>query len=401
MIGIGGNQDIVRTVELFHNVFGNSSGSVLHLSPASLILLGDHTHYNEGILISACVDRHWIFIMKKRKDKEINILTPDSNEIVNFSLLNTDGDNKEQRKLLKGLIGLLNGENRLVNGFDCVVSTTVPECMGLGSYAAYQVGFMNAIKKLYSLDLDERGILDIIRRNELKIIGRISNAGHHHTAQFAREKKLLYIDLKTMEHKTIPVDDEYLSLVICDTGREISDPVKVCNERIDECEIGVKGLRLYIWGIKTQRDVGKDLLLKHYHMLPKRIFSRVLYNVKERARAEEALKLLKKKSYAEFGALIFESHKNLSEDYEISSDQCDFLVGQAGVIEGVLAAKMISCSPILSTFNLVVTGEVAKFTSRIQKAYEKRYNSRLKTHVLKLSGGVKKISAKELEFHFQ
>jgi galactokinase len=175
----------------------------------------------------------------------------------------------------------------------------------------------------------------------------------------------------------------------------------VCNERIDECEIGVKGLRLYIWGIKTLRDVGKDFLLKHYHMLPKRIFSRVLYNVKERARAEEALKLLKKKSYAEFGALIFESHKNLSEDYEISSDQCDFLVGQAGVIEGVLAAKMISCSPILSTFNLVVTGEVAKFTSRIQKAYEKRYNSRLKTHVLKLSGGVKKISAKELEFHFQ
>jgi galactokinase len=401
MIDFGENPEIARVLELFQNAFGNTTGSVLHLSPASLMLLGDHTHYNEGILISACVDKSWVFILKKRKDKEINILTPDSNEIVNFSLQNTDGDNKDQRKLLKGLIGLLNEENLLSSGFDCIVSTNVPECLGLGSYAAYQVGFMNAVKKLYSLELDEIKILDLIRRNEVKLIGRISNAGHHYTAQFAKDKRLLYIDLRTMERKYISVDDESMTLVICDTGKEVTDPSKVCNERIDECEIGVRGLRLYIWGIKTLRDVGKDFLLKHYHMLPKRIFNRILYNVKERNRAEEAIKLLKRKSYAEFGKLIFESHRNLSEDYELSSDRCDFLVAEAALIEPVLAAKMISCSPILSTFNLVATGGVEEFTARIQKAYENRYDGRLKIHVLKLTGGVKKLSSKEIEHHWR
>jgi galactokinase len=402
MLGNGSNKNVARVVKLFENIYGDTAGAVLNISPASLILLGDHTHYNDGVLISACVDRYWIFLVKKRKDREINILTVDSDEIVNFSLDDIDGSNKDNLKLLKGLLKHLNNEEDVLKvGFDCVVSTSVPENLGLGSSAARQVGFMNAIRRLYSLEMTDEQLLEIVRKNDLEIIGKISNIAHYYTVQFGKEKKLFTIDLRTKEHKTISLQDEDYSIIICDTCENIVEPQKICNERIEECEIGVKGLRLYIWGIKNLRDVGSDFLLRHYHMLPRRIFSRVLYNVKERTRTEEAIKHLRKKSMVEFGKLITQSHWSLSEDYDLPPEESNFIVKEASKISGVIASKMISCSPIKSTFHFVHNEAVELFTETIKEAYERKYNKSLKIVVLKLTSGVKKLSPKEFEFSNQ
>jgi galactokinase len=401
MIGNGGNQNVLKVVRLFENIYGDTNGAVLNVSPASLILLGDHTHYNEGVLISACIDKYWIFLIKKRKDREINILMADSNEIVNFSLQNIDGTNKESFRLIKGLIKLLDKDDVLKVGFDCVVSTTVPENLGLGSSAARQVGFLNAMRKLYALDISDEQLLEIVRKNDLELIGKISNIAHHYTVQFGKEKKLFTMDLRTKEHKTISLQEENYSIVLCDTGESILEPQKICNERIEECEIGVKGLRLYIWGIKNLRDVESDFLLRHYHMLPKRIFNRVLYNVKERSRTEEAIKHLRKKSMVDFGKLITESHWSLNDDYDLPPEESNFIVKEASKISGVIASKMISCSPIKSTFHFVHNDAVEFFMESIKESYERKYGKSLKTILVKLTSGVKKISPREYEFSNQ
>ncbi|MBU4338067.1 hypothetical protein KKD57_00730, partial [Patescibacteria group bacterium] len=136
------------------------------------------------------------------------------------------------------------------------------------------------------LKISDENLLNIVRRNELNVIGKISNQAHHYTIQFGKENRLFIMDLRTKEHRTISLDCSKYSLAICDSGEKIIEPQKICAERIEECEVGVKGLRLYVWGIKNLRDIELEFLLKHVHMLPGRIFSRVLYNVKERLRAQ-------------------------------------------------------------------------------------------------------------------
>ncbi len=391
-------QILQEVIQHFDNVFGDPTTAVMNISPASLILLGDHTHYNEGILISACIDRYWIFLIRKRKDDEIYIAPVGTKEIENFSLKNLDGNNMESFKLLKGILKYLHEFGFIKFGFDCVVSSTVPECLGLGAYAAHQIGFLNALKKIFNLNLDEERLLNIIRKNELGIIGKISNAAHHYTVQCAKRRKLFFSDLRTNTHKFLPLRDENYSIVICDTSEKIVNSQKICNERIEECEIGVKGLRLYIWGIKSLRDVELDFLHKHLHMLPRRIFSRILYNVKEKKRTEDALKSLKRKSMDEFGKLITQSHWSLAEDYDLNFDENNFLVRESLKIRGVIGSKTISCSPIRSTFHLVANDKVEGFTKEIKKMYENMFHAQLKTYVVKLTDSVKKISHKEIEF---
>jgi galactokinase len=387
---------VVHAKALFENLFGKSSRLVANISPASLILMGDHTHYNEGVLISTCIDRYWIFIINKRKDFQVNLISTELNDIVNFTISTSNNEKNDSYRLLRGLIKILFDEGHLKYGFDCVLSSNIPECFGLGSLASYQVGFVNTLMKVFRFEFDQITALEYVRKNELNLIGKISNIAHHYTIMFGKEKKIFFFDLKTLEYKILPWPDNNYSLVICDTIERNENRFQICNERIDECAIGVKGLRLYIWGIKNLRDVELDFLLKHYHMLPKLIFNRVLFNVNERLRAFKAFNFLKNKSIKEFGELIIKSHLDLIHNYDIGFENCNFIVEESIKIKSVACSKMISCTPINSSFHIVENSEVEHFANTMKNLFQAKYHKQLVTHIVKLSGGINKISSKEL-----
>lgn len=397
MNSLNGDSDLVRkAVQKFESIHGSSEHISVTISPASLILLGDHTHYNEGILLSVCVNRVWVVLLRKRKDRVVNFASASTDKYLSASLDTLKNFEGSEFNLLRKLTNLLCEEEIIKTGFDCVISTNVPECLGLGSLAGLQVAFVNNIKKVFSVTVEDEFLLDLINKNEISIVGKISNKAHHQTAQHGKSEKVMHHDLRTKFSQHVNFFDRDLNLVICDTEEELIKPEDRCNERVEECEIGVKGLRLYIWGIKNLRDVESDFLVRHYHMLPKRIFNRVLYNVNERKRAESAVKFLRKGMLEDFGVLITESHWGLSKDYEISCENSDFIVTEAVKLPGVVSSKMISCSPIKSVFNIVEESLTKNFVENIGSLYKEQYGKELKFHILNITNGVKKISLKEV-----
>lgn len=390
------SKPVINALKRFETLHGSTENVSVIISPASLILLGDHTHYNDGILISSPVNRFWCTAIRTRKDQLISFASAESDKFVFTNLEKISELDCEEFKLLRGLTEILIEEKLLTSGFDCVVSTNVPECFGLGSYAGMQISFMNNIVQAFSLPMEEIELLNLIRRNELNIIGKISNTAHHYTVQHGKKNKLFYLDLRTKNYSSIPMSDENYNLIVCDTGERIFRPQDLCNERIEECEVGVKGLRLYIWGIKNLRDVEHEFLLRHYHMLPRRIFNRVLHNVNERKRAENSIKYLRKNLIVDFGVNVTESHWSLSRDFEIGNDEADFIVTEAVKLPGVLCSKMISCTPIKSTINIVESKLSDNFVLRINELYKKKFRKELIMHNLEISGGVKKILPAEI-----
>jgi galactokinase len=180
------------------------------------------------------------------------------------------------------------------------------------------------------------------------------------------------------------------------TDEEFSTPNLVCNERIEECEVGVKGVRLYIWGIKNLRDVKLDFMQKHFHVLPKRIYNRIAYNVKERIRTEEAYKAIKNKDVSSFGSYIFESHTSLSQDYDLSIPTLDFIVNECKATEGVFGAKMISCSPSRTIFALAKSDQAKTIAEKINTAFKNKFSKELTINYLSTTNGAKLISDKEI-----
>lgn len=393
----GGIAELIKLKTRFEEVFGDSKNSQITITPASLILLGDHTHYNDGILISGAVNRYVYIQLKKRDDKTINIANTKDDFVKSFSINEISSVDESRLKTITALIKLLQKNEIISTGFDCVLSSSIPDCLGLGALASYEVGLACAIKRLFRSQIEFKDLLEIIRTNELNLLGKISNKAHHYNIRFHKEGKLSLIDLRTMENKSISTGNLAFDIVVCDTQENIIKPQERCNERIEECEVGVKGLRLYIWGIKNLRDVKQDFLLRHIHMLPRRIFNRVLYNVNERIRTEDALKLLKNSSLKDFGKIITDSHYGLSRDYELSCEKCDFLVEHANKIYGVYGSKMISCSPISSTFHVVDKSSSSAFSNEIKRLYKEKFAKELITYTFSFSGGLKELTTQEVQ----
>lgn len=365
-------------LKYFKQIFGDSRPIVQESANVNLILLGDHTHYNHGILISYVIDKRWLFAMRKRADNQINISYYNSFSIYEINLCDDDREKKYQ--MLCGILGYLKKNDLLQSGFDCVLFNEAPQCIGLGVASSQQIGFLSAVNKTFHLNLSNEYILNVVRENELNHIGKISNIAHHYAILYGKPNKFFFIDLRSKEYKNITSPFQNYSLIICDTEEQIKNPTKICNERIEECEVGVRGLRLYVWGIKNLRDVHKDFLLRHVHMLPKKIFSRVLYNVRERTRVELALKALKKKDIESFGRLIFESHKNLYEDYELVCPKCNFVVENALQDKYTMGAKMISCTSIRSSFVVTDRSMELIFSEKIKTEFQKQFGTALKLH---------------------
>jgi galactokinase len=381
------------TEDKFTEFFGPLENCKYALSPASLMFLGDHTHYNEGVLLSTAVNKYVAVIGRKRKDEKILYVSNFADGIINLE--NLDGSKLGGRfpeKFILNLFSLLKKKEILKCGLEICLTSEIQDCFGLGSVAAHQIALLKLINKLAHLELTKNEIVDLSREAEMIVIGKISNEAHHWTALSAKPVSFVFTDLRTKIVKNIPVEFNSFEIVIIDTEISIPDAPKICSERIEECEIGAKTLKLYMWGIKNLRDISDEFLQKKIFTLPKRVYQRLCYNVHERTRVEEALKCIFNGEISEFGKIIFCSHKGLSSDYSMSCPEIDFIAAESMYIEGVVAAKMISCSPKRSLYAIVNKGNTDNYISKIAEKYLDKYGKVLNTQKVDICCGVKLFS---------
>jgi len=379
-----------ETKDKFVEFFGDDSHCSYALSPASLVFLGDHTHYNEGVLLSTAVNKYAAFAGRKRKDDKILIVNNFTGQIVDLG--NPESikpGNRFPEKFIYTLFAYLKELNLLNTGLEVAFTSDIPDCFGLGSVAAHQVALIKLINKLANLKLNKEKIISISRQAEMNILGKISNEAHHWTVLNSKPENIIFTDLRTKIVKNINFNYNDLEIVVFDTEEEIPDAPKICSERIEECEIGANALKQYFWGIKNLRDISDDFLKKKVLTLPKRLYQRVNYNVQERGRVEEALKSVYNDDPSEFGRNILLSHRNLASDYLLSSSRIDYLVETAVSMNGVLAAKMISCTPKRSIFSLVYKNYADNYISSVKESFFRQYESELSVYRLNISSGVK------------
>lgn len=370
----------------FSDTFNNRGNFVVKTSPASLMIMGDHTHYNDGILLSVPVSEYATVILRKRKDCSKNVLF--ENKLYRF---HTDAEedfaNNWLGEYLQKLFIYLDEKWEECFGFDALLEAEIPECLGIGRYSAIGSAFVKALYEDYNIYQSDIEIADVTQGVEKQIIEQISNRGHHFTSILNPKNAIILTDLREEEPQLLEFPAEDYRIILADTGIRIKNPSAICNERIEECMVGVSGLRLYIWGIKNLRDVELDFLKSHVHMIPKIVYRRCYYNVTEKSRVEKAISLINVGALESFGQLIRESHNGLKSDYDLSSEQQNFIVTAAKEHPGYLGGKMISCSPKRAVYNLVRKEFAEDFIRHIRDNYRAKFGKDLEIRKLKFAEG--------------
>jgi galactokinase len=145
------------------------------------------------------------------------------------------------------------------------------------------------------------------------------------------------------------------------------------NKRREACEESVRILQGEFPDIKTLRDISVNELEKVEKLLPADLFPKAKHIITECARVHEAASALQAGYLESFGKLLNTTHQSLSQDYEVSCPELDFLAEKAQGLDFVLGARMMGGGFGGCTINLVKTSELEAFQEALKSPYEQAF----------------------------
>jgi galactokinase len=154
------------------------------------------------------------------------------------------------------------------------------------------------------------------------------------------------------------------------------------NERRSQCE---KAARLL--GKKSLRDVKKSELERKWDDMPEVTRRRARHVVTENARVLSAVKAMEARDSEAFGKRMYESHKSLQKDYEVSSEALDAMVAAARKAPGVFGARMTGAGFGGCAVALVEEKKAAKFVAATEELYQEKMGLQPAIYVCRPSAG--------------
>jgi len=125
--------------------------------------------------------------------------------------------------------------------------------------------------------------------------------------------------------------------------------------------------------------------------LPDVIYRRCRHVVSENARVLDAAVALEQRDLKRCGGLMYESHRSLRDDFQVSCPELDLLVDLASRCAGVYGSRMTGGGFGGCTVSLVEADAVENFVRHLSRGFEKQTHSTLETYVFRPVGGVEEV----------
>jgi galactokinase len=227
-----------------------------------------------------------------------------------------------------------------------------------------------ALDAYSQLKIDKVELAKICRKAENEFVGARVGIMDQFVSLFGETNKALLLDCRSLEHKLLPLPTD-AKLVICNTMVKHELAASAYNERREQCEEGVRVLSGLLPNVKALRDVTPEQLEAHRMALSEDVYRRCRHIVTENVRVLAAAESLEKGDLGRFGDLMYESHRSLRDDFEVSCVELDVMVEQARCVEGVFGARMTGGGFGGCTVNLVARDSAESFKTIVGDGYQK------------------------------
>ena len=371
-----------KFIELF------DSQPTLVRSPGRINLIGEHTDYNDGYVMPAAINRDIVVGIDFSIDDHSTLYSVKHNEFFSF---HTSDPAKVKSPLwanyLLGVVRKFVDEGHIVKSFNCVIDGDVPTGAGLSSSAALECSFAFALNHLHRFGIPTQQLILMAQWAEHHYAGVKCGIMDQFSSMMGLEGQAFVLDCRSLEFRYFPVDLKKTSIVLCDTMVKHSLASSEYNTRRSECEQGVMIIRRHNSEVLSLRDATLSMIEECKAEFSGKVYNRCRYVVEENERVLAASHDLERHDLAAFGQKMYASHKGLSELYEVSCEELDFLVGEAKNTSGVLGARMMGGGFGGCTINLVEDAEIHSFISKMTEVYEKKFGVRMNTYVVSIKDG--------------
>ncbi|MDD5729170.1 MAG: galactokinase, partial [Victivallales bacterium] len=322
--------------------FFNRKPEVVSGAPGRLEILGNHTDYNQGVVLSCAVEQHTSFAVAPARDKKLcRIKDYKYDSEASFKIDELDDPQPgEWQNYLKGVIWELNRRGITVDGVDVVMNSSVPLSAGMSSSAAMEVGFSFALKEIFGIELEKTEWARIGQEVENNYIGVSTGLLDQFSSIYGEKDALIMSDFRTDEVvKTVKLPPGYVFIVA--NSMEKHDLVdSEYNVRRRDCESAAAKLQALDKSIRALRDVSMPQLEAAEKLLTRREYLHARHIVGECERVFKGVECLERGDVKAFGRLLFESHESSRLNFDNSTPRLDYLVELARSIPGCLGARL-------------------------------------------------------------
>lgn len=312
----------------------------VYCSPGRVNLIGEHTDYNNGFVLPASIDKAIYAAIRPNESCTVNLWSTDYNAAVSFEI---DGPKPEQlwASFVYGVVKEMEKLGIHMGGFDAAFGGNVPLGAGLSSSAALESVFGFALNEIFHGGLTREQLAKVGQMTEHNYIGVMCGIMDQFASLLGRKGNLLKLDCRSLEYELVPFKIDGHRVVLVDSMVKHSLASSEYNVRRRQAEAGVAVVSRYEPGIESLRDVTFDMLEKYGQLMQPISLRRCEFVLNENKRVLDACDALRRGDLVAFGRLMNGSHERLSQEYEVSCEELDFIAGFGQAFHGVLGARMM------------------------------------------------------------
>lgn len=366
-------QLLEEAIESFRNVFGETP-TAFGLAPGRVEVLGNHTDYNEGFILSAAIDRYVVLVGRAVEGEKVRIYSQSFRTGDTFSLSSIEKTRQNfWLNYVKGVLVELQRRGIALGGVEALIVGDVPLGAGLSSSAALEVATARLIQQLYPFSMDPVEMALLCQAAENRFVGVNCGILDQFSSLMGKADHLVFLDcrdLRRYDHLPLGAD---MALVLAHTHASHTLADGTYNRLREDCFEAARRLaEITKKPITHLRDVSVEMITQYGSLLPDAIHRRARHVVTENARVLRGVEALRKGDRETMGQMMLESHASSRDDFGNSCEELDGMVECAKGLPGFHGGRLSGGGFGGCTVNLVDAEKATAFSAELSKRYRAR-----------------------------
>ncbi|GIV19061.1 MAG: galactokinase [Armatimonadota bacterium] len=358
------------------------------VAPGRVEVLGNHTDYNGGYVMSAAIDRVTVVAVDRASTTLCRVFAQQKGAAATFSLDTITPEPQDRwADYVKGVVVELQKAGIAVEPFEAVVTGNVPIGAGVSSSASLEVATTMALLELHNVLLPRWEIAKLCRRAENEFVGMPCGILDQFSSVFGEENSILFLDTRTEEHEAMALPGDSFGLILIHSMAQHTLVSGDYATRYRECMEAAAWFRERLGEhVQLLRDVSWEEFLRWEAQMPEPLRRRARHVISENRRVLEGREALHRGDVCALGERMYESHESSRVNYENSTPELDLLVELARK-HGAIGARLTGAGWGGATINLVHEHQMEEFAQRVCEQYTLQTGIRPGVHRCRISQG--------------
>jgi galactokinase len=367
------------------------------IAPGRVNLIGEHTDYNDGLVLPCAIDRATAVLAAPRDDDAVRVVSCEQPGALRFApgALARAGDWGDY---VRGPAFALREAGHALRGADLAIASDVPVGAGLSSSAALGVAVTLALARLAGLALAPRAIADLAHRGESHFVGIGCGILDPYASALGEPDRALRIDCRARSVAALPLPAAAVWLV-ADSGAQRALASGGYRERVAECAAALEAARragVAAPGARALRDLAPLDLPALARALPEALLRRARHVVSENARVDAFAAALGAGDFATAGDEMRASHASLRDDYAVSTPALDALCAVADATPGCFGSRLTGAGFGGCTLHLVAPDAASEVARALEAGFAARFGRAPRIWRVRASAGARALALGQL-----